>query len=55
MREQKEYRTMLKNLLELDEGLSAWEIDFIENMNHWQGDFRENQANKIEALWDKHF
>lgn len=55
MREQKEYRAMLKDLLDIDEGLTAWEITFIDDMNRWRGDFTEKQAERIEIIWNKHF
>jgi hypothetical protein len=55
VREQKEYREMLRNLLDLDEGLTNWEITFLDDMNRWQGDFREKQAETIEKIWNKHF
>lgn len=33
--------------------LSAWEIDFIEDMNAWDGKFTDKQVEKIFAIRDK--
>ena len=51
--EMHELREMLKELCDLDEGLSAWEIEFIDNMCDWEGSFTEAQATKIEDLYEK--
>ncbi len=55
MSDQKELRKMLKDLLNLESGLSDWEIEFIDSLNNWVNDFTPKQINKIEALWGKHF
>jgi hypothetical protein len=53
--EQKDYRNMVRELLELDEGLSRWEIEFTEYMDKWSDNYTDNQMRKIEQLWNKHF
>lgn len=47
------YRDMLKDLLELDSGLSPWEVDFIESLNAWTGDFFEKQAKTLEKIYER--
>ena len=53
MSEQIEARKMLKDLLDVDEGLTQWEVNFIENMSHWEGDFRPKQIANIEKIWNR--
>ncbi|HIJ67257.1 MAG TPA: hypothetical protein HPP51_03110 [Planctomycetes bacterium] len=52
---QRELRKMLNELLELDEGLSSWECDFIESLSKWDSDFTDAQAGKLLEVWTKHF
>ena len=53
---------MLKELLELDEGLSDYEIEFIENIKNRVGEnprqfsyLSEGQVNFLETLWQRKF
>ena len=55
MKSQADLQEMLLGLLNLDSGLSEWEVNFIENMSKRTEDFTPNMANKIEELWGKHF
>jgi len=48
-----QYRDMLQELLNLDDGLSSWECDFVESLSHWDGAFTESQAATLEKLYDK--
>jgi len=43
---QPDLRDMLSELLGIGEGLSDWEIDFIESLRRWEGDFLERCWNK---------
>ena len=54
-RDQELLRCELKDLLELESGLTDWEADFIENLSHWEGDFTDRQAAALEKTWNKHF
>ena len=47
------FEVLLDDLLELEEGLNDWEVEFVEKMSHWEGRFTVNQAQKIEQIWDK--
>jgi hypothetical protein len=47
---------MLEDLLALDEGLSEWEVDFIEDISQRLGRnplevLSDNQLAKIEQIW----
>ena len=50
---QQDLRDMLGELLGLDEGLGGWELGFIDSLSHWDGDFTEGQAAKLEQIYDK--
>jgi len=52
---QKDLRNMLRELLDLDEGLSKWEMDFIDSLNNWEGNFTFKQADKLEEVRGRHF
>lgn len=45
-----ELRKMLKELLDLDEGLSEWEIEFLDKLNNWSGNFTVPQAERLEKI-----
>ena len=45
---------MLLELLQVENGLSAWEIDFLDNLNsEWNGDFTDRQAAVIEKIYER--
>lgn len=46
---------MVDELLEVEEGLSEWEISFIESMKKQDFSFSINQVNKIEQIWNRIF
>ena len=47
-----ELEKMVSELLEVESGLSSWEMDFIENMDG-KRNFSEKQSDKIKAIWSK--
>jgi len=54
-----DYQNMLKELLEVESGLSAWEMDFLDSLVS-QGflgrtDFSEKQRDKLEQIWGRIF
>ncbi|RKY12684.1 MAG: hypothetical protein DRP65_00565 [Planctomycetota bacterium] len=51
---QYQLRDMLSDLLDIEEGLSDWEIGFVESLSRWDGDFTERQATALERCWNKH-
>jgi len=55
IKDEKELRTMLKDLLALEAGLTEWEVLFIEDLSHRKAAFKPKQAEKIEQLWNKKF
>jgi len=46
-------RDILNELLELDVGLSDFEVDFIESLSHWEGCFTRKQAVTIEKIYKR--
>ena len=51
--QQKEAREHLADVLELDEGLTPWEVDFVENVSHWEGDFTPKQIATINKIYER--
>jgi hypothetical protein len=51
--EQKRAREVLQDLLALDEGLTNWEIDFIESVNQWQSDLTPKQIETLDKIYEK--
>ena len=51
--EEKRLREMIDELFDVDEGLTSWEIDFLDSVNDWEGMFTERQAETIERMWNK--
>ena len=52
--EQQQY--MLNELLELDSGLTDWELDFLDGprgLTKWRGDFTPKQFKRLEKIWDR--
>ena len=46
---------VLEDLLELEEGLSDWEIEFIESLDRLRGfAFSEKQISRLEEIWFEH-
>jgi hypothetical protein len=53
--ETEELREMVKELLDVDEGLSSKEIDFLESLNNWEGNFTVRQGEWIERIYKRIF
>ena len=52
---QEELRKMLKELLNLDHGLSESEIRLLDGLHGWYGDFTPKQASRLEDIYYRHF
>ena len=48
-----ELQGMLKDLLSLEEGLTEWEVNFVDDMSSRQY-FTLKMTNKIKELYNKH-
>ena len=46
-------RKMLDELLELESGLSDWEVNFIDSVCNWTGNFTQKQSETIVKIWGK--
>lgn len=44
---------MLEELLNLESGLSQWEMEFIESLSNWDGVFTGKQAETLTKIYDK--
>jgi len=52
--ETKKLREIVGELLQLDEGLTGREIDFLEDVNdNWGGNFTDGQARWIATIYDR--
>ena len=49
--ETKRVREMLDELLNVEDGLTNWEVKFIEGVNDWDGNFTRKQSETIVKLW----
>jgi hypothetical protein len=49
-RKMENLRGMLDELLNLGEGLTAWEVEFIDSLDKWSGAFTPRQAKKLEDV-----
>lgn len=43
-------RQMVEELCDIDEGLTPWEVNFIDDMSRWEGRYTENQADVIRRI-----
>jgi hypothetical protein len=43
----------VEECLEYEEYLTAWEIDFLESLLHWENDFTERQDAVLERIMEK--
>jgi hypothetical protein len=46
---------MLNELLDVESGLTDWEIEFLDNVNGFRGELTGRQAIKLEEIWEKIF
>jgi hypothetical protein len=44
-------RSMLGELLDVESGLSDKEIDFLDSLNNWQGDFTQRQVDWLQKIY----
>lgn len=52
--EQENLRSMLDELLDTeDANLSSWEINFLDSIDRWEGDFTVDQSNKLKQIYEK--
>ena len=51
--EQAEFESIIDELLDLEKGLSDWEIEFLGNIKqNWRGNFTAGQGAKIQKIYD---
>ena len=55
MTKPEDLQKMLDELLDLSEGLTDWEMDFLDSLSNRKNDFTYKQSKVLERLWDKCF
>ena len=53
--EQKLADELLQEMLDLDHGLTNWEINFIQSLDEWKGHFTYGQFVRLKEVHAKHF
>ena len=48
------HREMLEELENCSDQLSGWEVDFVDSLQNWDGDFTERQEEVLEDMYDNH-
>jgi len=49
----KKCREVVDALLNVESGLTNWEMDFLDNLKGWVGNFTEKQARVVEKIYDR--
>ena len=50
----REYRAMVGELLDLESGLTNWEIDFLDSLHDWEADeYTLKQIACLQKIYDK--
>jgi len=49
-----QYEEYLSDLDDLTEGLSNWELTFMQSLHDWDGMWTGKQCETLEKIWDKH-
>lgn len=49
-----EFHDMVRDLCDVESGLSHWEVEFVDDVADWTGNFSDKQKQKIKDLWEKH-
>ena len=45
----------LQDLLDSDEGLNDWSVNFIDVLCNWEGNFTQPQAKTLRKIWNRRF
>ncbi len=51
--EQQRVKEHLDELLELEDGLTPWEVDFIDSVSKWEDDLTPKQMARIYKIYDR--
>ena len=55
MTEMQDLQKMLQELLDAEEGLMNREIEFLDSLNQWEGQFTPKQTAWLKRIWNKIF
>jgi len=53
--EMPQYRDLLQELLDLEDGLRDWEVEFIDSLSNWKSTFTKKQAATLEKIYERVF
>jgi len=53
--EMPQYRDLLQELLDLEDGLRDWEVEFIDSLSNWKSTFTKKQAETLEKIYERIF
>ncbi len=53
--EMPQYKDLLDELLDVEEGLKKWEIEFLETLCDWEGCFTKPQARTLNKIYERMF
>lgn len=48
-----ELKDLLEELLNVEAGLTEWEVNFIDSLSDWDGSFTANQAEKLRKVHER--
>ena len=54
MASQKDCVAMLDDLDDVTQGLSNWDLDFMQSLHDWDGEYTDKQRAHLEKMWGKH-
>jgi len=53
--EMPQYRDLLQELLDLEDGLRDWEVEFIDSLSNWKSTFTKKQVETLEKIYERVF
>ena len=53
MSEYEYYQDVLQELLDIESGLTDWEVGFIESLLNRQGDFTQKQKDMLDKIYER--
>lgn len=51
----KNYRDMVRELLDVESGLTGREIEFLDSLNEWEGNFSVGQVGWLDRIYTRIF
>lgn len=51
--DEKNCRSMIREMLNEGDGFTQWELDFLDSVNEWQGNLTPKQKDTIEKIYHR--